>query len=524
MRIFATALMFALTLGAGAASAQGPAPQTILSSTLTRAQEVELNNRLARLQQRFDVLARETDLRAGAVRNVAIEIFGADPNLDFETYVTLIENGARELRTFLTDAHARTDPDPIAAALRVRAIEAAEDGRLTEARALYDQLIVTNRSARQRARDAEDLADAADMAEAARLAFAAADYLDAARRYGEAAELAPEGVRERWEYTVWRAEALTERSRLFAEPAPLAQAVAAYQSALTLRLNARDWAATQNDLGIALQLQGERGAPGALERALAAYDAALSVMTLEADPAGWAVAQMNLGNTLSVLGERGAPGALERAVAAYEAALSVRTLEADPAGWAGTQMNLGSALLRQGERGAPDALARAVAAYEAALSVTTREADPAGWAQMQMNLGTALRLQGERGAPGALGRAVAAFEAALSVMTREADPVGWAQTQVNLGGALRVQGERGAPGAIERAVAAYEAGLSVLTREADLAGWALTTYSLAIAYRAMGRFGAARATAEGALAVYEQLGDRHWANEARGFIARLPAD
>ncbi len=380
MRVLAA--LFAAWVALAAPSFAQPLPDTLRSAGLTQAQADELNRRLATLQQRFGALARETDLREAAVRNIAIEIFGADPNLDFETYAALIDTGARELRTYLTDARARSDPDPAAAAIRQRAITAAEDGRLSEARALYDQLIAVNRSARQRARDAEDLADAADMAEAARLAYVSADYLDAARRYGEAAELAPQGTRERWQYTVWRGSALYERSRLFGEPELLRQAIAAYEIALSLRSRTTapsDWASVQNDLGIALLMQGERGVPGALERALSAFDSALTVSTREADPAGWALVQVNIGNTLMRQGERGAPGALERAVAAYEAALTVRTRAADPAGWAMTQMNLGNALELQGERGAPGALERAVAAFEAALTVRrARPIPPAG--------------------------------------------------------------------------------------------------------------------------------------------------
>lgn len=208
MQRLVVATMLAVAAWTSAPALAQPLPDALRSSSLTRAQEAELNRRLAQLQQRFGALARETDLREAAVRNIAIEIFGADPNLDFETYAALIDTGARELRTYLTDARARSDPDPAAAAIRQRAIAAAEEGRLREARALYDQLIAANRSARQRARDAEDLADAADMAEAARLAYVSADYLDAARRYGEAAELAPEGTRERWQYTIDRASAL----------------------------------------------------------------------------------------------------------------------------------------------------------------------------------------------------------------------------------------------------------------------------------------------------------------------------
>lgn len=132
-----------------------------------------------------------------------------------------------------------------------------------------------------------------------------------------------------------------------------------------------------------------------------------------------------------------------------------------------------------------------------------------------------MRAQGERGASGALARAVAAYEAALTVRTREADPARWALTQMNLGNALVLLGERSA---IEQAVSAFDAALRVRTREADPAGWADTTYSLAMAWAALGRYATARAAAEAAAAVYEQVGNAYWAREARAFIAQLPAE
>ncbi len=103
---------------------------------------------------------------------------------------------------------------------------------------------------------------------------------------------------------------------------------------------------------------------------------------------------MNLGVAYMRQGERGAPGALERAVAAYEAALTVRTRAANPEGWASTQNNLGLALHAQGARGAPGALERAAAAFDAALTVRTRDANPVGWADTQFNLALVYRAMG----------------------------------------------------------------------------------------------------------------------------------
>ena len=88
MRLLASVVL-SVTLLCGVdapAFAQSAVPDPMRSSTLTRTQEVELNRRLATLEQRLGALARETDLREVAVRNIAVEIFGARPDLDFETY------------------------------------------------------------------------------------------------------------------------------------------------------------------------------------------------------------------------------------------------------------------------------------------------------------------------------------------------------------------------------------------------------------------------------------------------------
>jgi hypothetical protein len=59
------------------------------------------------------------------------------------------------------------------------------------------------------------------------------------------------------------------------------------------------WATTQNNLGCALQTLGERESGTArLERAVAAYRAALEEWTRDRVPLNWAKAQMGLGNAL----------------------------------------------------------------------------------------------------------------------------------------------------------------------------------------------------------------------------------
>jgi len=94
-----------------------------------------------------------------------------------------------------------------------------------------------------------------------------------------------------------------------------------------------DWAMTQNNLGVAWgELPtGDRGENQ--RKAIACYEAALTVYTREVRPVDWALAQNNLGVAWGDLptGDRGEN--LRKAIACYEAALTVRTRETHPIYW-----------------------------------------------------------------------------------------------------------------------------------------------------------------------------------------------
>jgi len=157
---------------------------------------------------------------------------------------------------------------------------------------------------------------------------------------------------------------------------------------------------------------------------------------------------------------------LERAIAAYEAALTVFTREALPELWATMQNNLAT-LYRSRIRGdRAENLEKAITAYEGALTIKTRDALPQQWAETQNNLAVAYwdRSRGERADN--VEMAIAHFEAALTVRTREAQPEDWARTQNNLANAYsnRIAGDHADN--LKKAIAAYEAALTVFTREA----------------------------------------------------------
>ncbi len=57
-----------------------------------------------------------------------------------------------------------------------------------------------------------------------------------------------------------------------------------------------DWAATQNNLGKAYSIKGERGEHAALDKAIQAYENALSIYTKDFAPMNWANTIDNLGD------------------------------------------------------------------------------------------------------------------------------------------------------------------------------------------------------------------------------------
>jgi tetratricopeptide (TPR) repeat protein len=151
---------------------------------------------------------------------------------------------------------------------------------------------------------------------------------------------------------------------------------------------------TQNNLGIALEMLGERESSTThLEEAVDAYRAALQEYTRERVPLKWAMTQNNLGIALKELGTRESGTALlGQAIDAYRMALHEYTRERVPLDWAMTQNNLGLALEALGTRESGTAhLEQAIDAYRTALQEDTRERVPLDWAMTQNNLGIASR-------------------------------------------------------------------------------------------------------------------------------------
>jgi len=347
-----------------------------------------------------------------------------------------------------------------AAELARQAKDALDKGSLTEADTLLSRAeeleAVALREARklkQRAQDAEDrhaLNLAMMEASQGNIALTRLRYADAAKLFAVAAAAVPAGQEdERWKYLIKEARALYRQGDEFGDNAAALSAIERYRHLVLLRPRPafpRDWAMTQNNLGLALRTLGERESGTArLEEAVTAFREALQENPRARAPLQWAMTQMNLGTALATLGGRESGTArLEEAVTAFREALQENTRERVPLQWAMTQMNLGAALATLGGRESGTArLLEAVAAFREALQENTRARSPLNWARIQTDLGTALRMLGGREMGTArLEEAVAAFREALQENTRARAPLDWAKNTGNQGVALMLLAER----------------------------------------------------------------------------------
>jgi len=320
------------------------------------------------------------------------------------------------------------------------------------------------------------------------------DYRCAAELYAQAASTPGLSVPLQWQYQAQRALALEDLGREFTDNAALEDAVDLYETkVLALAPRAErpdDWAATQHNLGTALGVLGQRqSSTWMLEKAIGAFEHALSERSQDRVPLDWAATQNSLGNTLGILAQRHADmDMLEQSVHAFESALEERTREQSPQDWAVTQNNLGAALLSLGQRKKDKTiLGQAADAYKNVLQVWIRERAPLDWASTLNNLGTTLRMLGEyRKGPRTLEQSVAAYRSALAERTRERVPQDWAMTQNNLGAALHKLGERQEdPQLLEASIAAYENALREWDREQVPMTWAMTMANLGAARKAL---------------------------------------
>ncbi|MGV0025950.1 hypothetical protein [Phormidesmis priestleyi] len=216
-----------------------------------------------------------------------------------------------------------------------------------------------------------------------------------------------------------------------------------------------------------------------LEKALKAYQLALSKINPQTRPTTYAMIQNNLGSAYSDLAQRQNPAEnLQQAIAAYQSSLQYRQSEGDASRYAATQNNLGTAYWNLAQHQDPiDNLQQAITFYSAALRQYDPDQEPLHYAMLQNNMGTAYwnLAQCAQGSdqtdatPGDfLLLAIGAYRIALMYRTLEAAPTAYAATQNNLGTAYWHLANQpsthyeDAEGYLHQAIAAYKEAIAAV--------------------------------------------------------------
>lgn len=172
------------------------------------------------------------------------------------------------------------------------------------------------------------------------------------------------------------------------------------------------------------------------QRAIAAYEEAIGFVSPGDD---WAKAQIGLGRALwRASGSEPGTERLSKAVAAYDAALTVLSRNDQPLRWASVQSDLGLALTHLGNREqGTSSLIRAISVFDAATPLLKPEITFKPWAETQARLGQALRILGERESSNkSLIRSVEVFERVAAERMRLYVWLDWSRRRDSLGYAL----------------------------------------------------------------------------------------
>lgn len=124
---------------------------------------------------------------------------------------------------------------------------------------------------------------------------------------------------------------------------------------------------------------------------------------------------------------------IERAIAAFQEALSGLKRETDPAAWAAASVRLGREYLRRIRGARSDNLEQAIGYFRAALDIIVRAEYPREWASVSGDLGLALALRVSGDRKSNLEESVKLYLGILEIIDREAMPEEWARTLVLLG-------------------------------------------------------------------------------------------
>ena len=395
---------------------------------LVRLRTKDLSDLTEAQRESYAQLKETLSLTQGQLSH-ALKIMG-EADVPPERLAAKLDEIAEKFRDLQLAAAAQPGDDAKITAMKSEAQKAIKDGQLDKA----DGILAEIEKVQTEALDRFALNAAQTTAQRGDVALGRLRYVDAARRFAEAAAKMPQGHEdERWKYLNAEANALLRQGSEFGDNAAALSAIERYRALVDLRPRSvfpRDWAKAQMGLGNALRVLGQRESGTArLEEAVAAYGEALQENTRERVPLDWAMTQNGLGFALLRLGERESGSAkLEEAATAFHEALQEWTRARAPLQWAMAQKNLGLALVELGTRERGTArLSEAIGTLREALQGNTRASAPLQWAFIQNNLGGALQALGERESGTArLEEAVAAYHEALQEQTRARMPHQWA--------------------------------------------------------------------------------------------------
>jgi len=445
---------------------------------------------VAPINERLDKLAAEVAREKGVEVAPLLSVLAklGEKSVREEDIPKRLDAAADELIKLRAEIDRLRAGPPALAAVAAEAQALIDKGDLDGARHALER----GREAARTERVESSRFEAGFLAQEARVDDLQIAYRSAAAKYAEAAALvASFDPQQQWRLLTDQASELYKQGYEFGEDAALLEAIDVYQRSLALSPRSerpRDWAMTENDLGVALKTLGERQAgTGLLDEAASAFRSATEEMTRDDAPLQWAMARNNLGATLEALGARETGTArLEEAATVYRDVL--KEFAGEKRQWATAQNNLGGVLTLLGQLETGTArLAEAVAAYHEALTEFTREGATLEQAMTQNNLGIALQaLALRQGDAAPLEEAVAAYRAALQEFTRERTPLKWAAAQSNLGGALAALGaQENGTTRLDEAVSAYREALKEQTHERSPLQWAANQVSLASVHIAL---------------------------------------
>ena len=451
-------------------------PPEVLDA-LVKSRTMVLEELVGAHRETVALLKGNLDLNERQIR-AALNAIGEN-NVPPERLAAKLVEIAERFKDLSATASTVPSDSPRIVSLKAEAKRAIEAGELAKADALLTNVVAEETSSLDRL--AVNAADTYNRLAA--VALARLRYAEAAKYFANAAAVFPPGSAyedRRVSYLQKEAWAFNKQGVERGDNSALLLAIERYMRLLEGTPRERApliWAATQSNLGGALQALGARESGTAkLEQAVVAFREALKEQTRERAPLNWAETQNRLGVALWRLGERErGTEKLEEAVVAFREALKEQTRERVPLHWSATQNNLGLALINLGIRKRETAkLEEAVVAFREALKEQTRERAPLDWGRTHHNLGNALARLGDRDSGTAkLEEAVVAYGEALKELTRGRVPLDWASVHSNLGYTLfRLGGRQTDTAKLEEAVVAFREARKEATRERAPLEWA----------------------------------------------------